>query len=311
MPLLEKSEKMRKYVPPAKPGQGGDDWQKKDTNSNQSRVYFESRDDRTYDEDTAGMDDNYYYMWSHNRGLYKGKIEQENLHWNESKGSQDTQNDHKECELTFVTIDGKIHIRTGSQPDEPFVELDVETCKVKEGFQKWTSDDNLLNWANKEAAAPEGDDEKGYRYLRSSQMHYLDDELWIGVPYHESDYESSIKGLVMEVWTRNERHFSRSQEIPLYKEDGTTRFQGAKRRKHNYCNRGFIHKNSKNIIWHSGKTIHVFDRNTGRRVYKNHWNSTQHVTFYNPKGNHFHWMDCACYSYNYFYEISGYDPKSQ
>jgi hypothetical protein len=42
MPLLEKSEKMRKYVPPVKPGQGGDDWQKKDTNSNQSRVTFES-----------------------------------------------------------------------------------------------------------------------------------------------------------------------------------------------------------------------------------------------------------------------------
>ena len=63
-PLLEKSEKMRKYVPPAKPGQDGDNWQKKDTNSNQSRVYFENRDDRTYDNDTAGMDDTYYYMWS-------------------------------------------------------------------------------------------------------------------------------------------------------------------------------------------------------------------------------------------------------
>ena len=99
-----------------------------------------------------------------------------------------------------MTIDGKIHIRTGTEPNEPFVELNVETCRVKEDFQKWTSDDNLLNWADTGAVAVEGDDEKGYRYLRGSQMHYLDNELWIGVPYYESDYNSSIKGLVMEVW---------------------------------------------------------------------------------------------------------------
>ena len=47
MPLLEKSEKMRKYVPPSKPGQEGESWQKKDINTNQSRVYFENRSDRT------------------------------------------------------------------------------------------------------------------------------------------------------------------------------------------------------------------------------------------------------------------------
>ena len=129
-----------------------------------------------------------------------------------------------------MTIDGKIHIRTGTEPNEPFVELNVETCRVKEDFQKWTSDDNLLNWADTGAVAVEGDDEKGYRYLRGSQMHYLDNELWIGVPYYESDYNSSIKGLVMEVWTREGRHFSRTQEIPLYKEDGKTTFKGAKRR---------------------------------------------------------------------------------
>ena len=33
------------------------------------------------------MDDTYYYTWSHERGLYKGKINQENFWWDESKGN--------------------------------------------------------------------------------------------------------------------------------------------------------------------------------------------------------------------------------
>ena len=49
-------------------------------------------------------------------------------------------------EVTFVTIDGKIHIRSGHLPNEPFVELDKATHKVKEGFEPWTSTDNLLSW---------------------------------------------------------------------------------------------------------------------------------------------------------------------
>lgn len=94
-------------------------------------------------------------------------------------------------------------------------------------------------------------------------MHYHDGELWIVAPYYESNYESSIKRLVVEVWKKEGRHFTRTQEIPLTKEDGVTSFQGAKRRKHEYLDRGMLHKNSEHIILHSAKTIHVFDRTTG------------------------------------------------
>ena len=40
-------------------------------------------------------------------------------------------------------------------------------------------------------------------------MHYLNNELWIMVPYYTKDYNSPIKRLVVEVWERNERHFTR------------------------------------------------------------------------------------------------------
>ena len=51
-------------------------------------------------------------------------------------------------EVTFVTIEGKIHIRSAHLPIEPFVELDPETCEVKENYEPWTSEDNLLNWSS-------------------------------------------------------------------------------------------------------------------------------------------------------------------
>jgi hypothetical protein len=44
---------------------------------------------------------------------------------------------------------------------------------------------------------------------------------------------------------------------------------------------------------------------------KHHENSTQHVTFYNKSLQKFSWMDCACYSYLYYYPIHGYDPEAQ
>ena len=79
-------------------------------------------------------------------------------------------------------------------------------------------------------------------------MHYLNGELWIVAPYYESNYESAIKRYVVEVWKREGRHFTRVQEIPLYKEDGSTNFQGSKDRKHTYLNRGMLHKNSETIV---------------------------------------------------------------
>ena len=195
--------------------------------------------------------------------------------------------------------------------DEPFVLLDRDTCKVKEGYEPWTSEGNLLNWSKTDEQSTEGDSDKGFRYLRATQMHYHDDELWIVAPYYEGAYESSIKRLVVEVYSKEGRHFTRTQEIPLTKEDGVTAFQGAKRRKHDYLDRGMLHKNASYIILHSGKTIHVFDRSSGRRVHKGHWNGTTHVIFFQPRNQTFTWMDCACYSYLKFMKVKGYDPLNQ
>ena len=174
------------------------------------------------------MDSKYYYMWSHERGLFKGERNSESNGWNDSSGCTEVKNIYKV--LTFVNIDGQVHVRSGHLPDEPFVPLDRETCKVAENYQPFTSEDNLLNWTSDSEQSAIGSAEKGYRYLRGAQMHYRDNELWIMASYKESTWDSPIKQYVVEVYKREGRCFRRTQEIPLFKEDGTTRFQGAKRR---------------------------------------------------------------------------------
>ena len=78
--------------------------------------------------------------------------------------------------------------------------------------------------------------------------------------YYTDAFDLPIKRLVVEVYQREGRHFTRIQEKPLFKEDGITTFKGSKNRKHDYLNRGMLHKNALHIIFHSGKNIHVFDR---------------------------------------------------
>lgn len=104
MPLLDKSEKMRAYVPPAKPDAGGEKWCMTDENTIQSRVSFSGTDDRTQDADAGTCDDKYYYMFSHNRGLFKGLARDSDLYWEESSGCTEVASTYKN--LTFVRIDG-------------------------------------------------------------------------------------------------------------------------------------------------------------------------------------------------------------
>ena len=140
----------------------------------------------------------------------------------------------------------------------------------------------------------------------------MNNQLWIAVPYlTEKNVDSQIKRIVVEVYNREGRNFERTQEIELFKEDGETPWRGAKNRPETYFHRGFMHKNSKHILIHSGRTLHVFDRSSGQRVHKNYENSTWHVTFWIPKQERFAWMDCACYSYLYMFKYNGYDPNSQ
>ena len=75
MPLLDKSEAMRKYVPPQKPGSGdAGKYDRIDHESIQGRVEFYQEDDRTQHNDQAINDAKYYYMWSKMRGIFKGEI---------------------------------------------------------------------------------------------------------------------------------------------------------------------------------------------------------------------------------------------
>ena len=137
------------------------------------------------------MDSKYYYMWSVDRGLFKGKIGDNNF-WQESTGCTEVKNTYKA--VTFVNIDGKVHLRSGHLPDEPFVELDVETCKVKEGYEPFTSQDNLLSWTSDTEQSTIGDEQQGFRYLRGAQMHYLNGELWIMATYRAGTWDSEVKG---------------------------------------------------------------------------------------------------------------------
>jgi len=90
-------------------------------------------------------------------------------------------------------------MRSSHLPDQPFVPIDKETCKVKEEYEPWTSEGNLLNWTNLEENKAEdgGDDEFGKRTLRATLMHYLDNELWIVAPYYKND---QVKRMAVEVY---------------------------------------------------------------------------------------------------------------
>jgi len=41
-------------------------------------------------------------------------------------------------------------------------------------------------------------------------MHYHDSELWIVAPYYTQEFDSPIKKLVVEVYEREDRHFTRT-----------------------------------------------------------------------------------------------------
>ena len=147
MPLLEKTEKLRKYTPPAKvDSSSGDPFSKYEEDCVQSHVYFRSPSDsdRSYDPDNGIACQNWYFMWSKERGIFKGERKADTNYWEDSNGNYECRREYNQ--VTFVRIDGKVHIRSSHLPDQPFVELDYESCAVKENYQPWTSQDNLLNW---------------------------------------------------------------------------------------------------------------------------------------------------------------------
>ena len=75
MPLLDKSEAMRKYVPPQKPGSSDSKpYEMIDAVLIQHSVEFYQEDNAGQVNDQAINDAKYYYMWSKKRGIFKGEI---------------------------------------------------------------------------------------------------------------------------------------------------------------------------------------------------------------------------------------------
>jgi len=88
MPLLSKSEKFRKCVSGG--GNFAENWGD-ELKYNQGRIAYASPSDSDTHtaQDTGGCDDKYWYMWSINRGLYKGLMgsKEDNFEWAESQGN--------------------------------------------------------------------------------------------------------------------------------------------------------------------------------------------------------------------------------
>ncbi len=94
--MLDGSENLRTFVPPVSPGGGKEPYEFYDS-AMQGHVYFESpsQNDSTLESDNAAADENYYYMWSENRGLFKGEMFGDDWNWNNSNGSAEVKDVYK------------------------------------------------------------------------------------------------------------------------------------------------------------------------------------------------------------------------
>jgi hypothetical protein len=52
--------------------------------------------------------------------------------------------------------------------------------------------------------------------------------------------------------------------------------------------------------------MHIFDTVTGIRRKKEHYNSTNLISCYDPSSNYYYQMDAACYSWLKRFQLSGY-----
>ena len=132
----------------------------------QGRVSFYNETDNTNLTDAAICDATHYYMFSVQRGLFKGEMRTSDWYWDESKGATDVKNTY--TDVTFVVIDGQVHMRSSHLPDEPFAPIDKQTCKVREEYTPFTSEGNLLSFTKTDEGSTEGSPENGYRYLRAT-----------------------------------------------------------------------------------------------------------------------------------------------
>ena len=105
-------------------------------------------------------------MWSETRGIFKGKMTEETYYWEDATGCETVKDEYKE--VTWVNINDQIYLRSSHLPNEPFLPLDREACKIKENYESFTSEDNRLNWSSCTENSSIYDAARGYRYLRAT-----------------------------------------------------------------------------------------------------------------------------------------------
>lgn len=106
LPLLDKSERQRKYSPPQKVMSQADIsdasmWHRTDEDTSTSQVYFSIDGNRVSESDAGGCDDKHYYMWRHNRVIEKGVIRDDG-NWDCLTGSEV----ENYSDVTFIYVDG-------------------------------------------------------------------------------------------------------------------------------------------------------------------------------------------------------------
>lgn len=97
-------------------------------------------------------------MFSPERGLFRGEMRESDQYWEDSTGCTEVKSTYKD--VSMVNIDGQIYIRSSHLPNEPFAPIDIATKKIKEEYEPWTSEGNLLNFTDlEENKQVDGDEE--------------------------------------------------------------------------------------------------------------------------------------------------------
>ncbi len=95
MPLLDGSEKLRAFVAPSSSGNVEPYAYYDDVIQGHVEFASPSNDDSTHEEDNAACDDKYYYMFSANRGMFKGEMFGDDWNWNRSTGTDKVKDVYK------------------------------------------------------------------------------------------------------------------------------------------------------------------------------------------------------------------------
>ena len=207
-------------------------------------------------------------------------------------------------------------VRHAGAPNVPFEIFDKNSLRKSDDAQPFYLAEgeagqhgDYLKWTDKENHGYEPNAAEGNRWFRASPMYSNGEHLFMLVRYHESDYNSRVVKVVLETYEIEGKKMKRIEETVLLKNNNGQRFTGSRKQyERGYLSRGSIACNGSILLWHSANYMHVFDTVTGIRRKKEHYNSTNLISCYDPRSNYYFQMDSACYSWLKRFQLSGYKP---